>query len=88
MANGLPIDIETFRRLNTTDAKLDALFDVLIYMHSAGYECETDREKRLTHCEQRFKALENRKQFDTGMAGFMGLVGGAMVWFVKWVVGK
>lgn len=88
MANGLPIDLETFRKLRSPDDKLDALFDVLVYMHSAGYECEEDREARLSTCEKRFTALENRKKFDTGLAGGSGLVGGAIVWFVKWFAEK
>jgi hypothetical protein len=88
MANGLPIDIETFRRLQSQDAKLDALFDVLVYMHSAGYECEDDREKRLKSCEKRFTELEKRKTFDTGLAGGTGIIGGAIVWFIKWFTDK
>lgn len=88
MANGLPVDIETFRKLASTDAKLDALFDVLVFMHGAGYECESDREVRLRNCEQRFKVLEDRKKWDTTVSGFMGLVGGSVVWIIKWMVGK
>lgn len=88
MANGLPVDIETFRKLASTDAKLDALFDVLVFMHGAGYECESDREVRLRHCEQRFKVLEDRKKWDTSIAGFAGFAGGAAVWIMKWVMGK
>jgi hypothetical protein len=88
MANGLPIDLETFRKLQSQDAKLDALFDVLVFMHSAGYECEEDREARLSTCEKRFAALETRKKFDTGLAGGTGLIGGAIVWFIKWFADK
>lgn len=88
MANGLPVDIETFRKLASADAKLDALFDVLVYMHGAGYECETDRETRLKRCEQRFQAIENRKKWDTTISAFFGLIGGSIVWITKWMVGK
>lgn len=78
MANGLPIDIDTFRNLNSEDAKLDALFDVLVCMHQAGYECAPDREKRLTACESRFKQLEHRKWLDRGVAGVGGVIGGIL----------
>jgi hypothetical protein len=88
MPNGLPIDIKTFRALKSQEAKLDALFDVLVVMHSAGYECETDRESRLVKCEDRFRKLEARKKFDTSTAGFAGFVGGAAVWAMKWILGK
>lgn len=88
MPNGLPIDIETFRKLNTQDAKLDALFDVLAFMHNAGYECSADREVRLKNCEDRFRKLEARKKFDTTIASMAGLVGGATVWLIKWAMGK
>lgn len=83
MANGLPIDIETFRNLKSSDAKLDALFDVLSHMASSGYECEDDREKRLQTCEQRFKALESRKWTERGFSGSMGLIGGFLASLFK-----
>jgi len=88
MPNGLPIDIETFRNLKSADAKLDALFDVLAHMNSSGFECGTNREVRLIKCEQRFQRLEARKRFDTTFAGSAGLVGGALVWVLKWMIGK
>ena len=78
MGNGLPIDIDTFRNLNSEDAKLDALFDVLVCMHQAGYECGPDREKRLRACEDRFQKLEHRKWFDRGIAGIGGVIGGIL----------
>lgn len=83
MANGLPIDIETFRNLKSSDAKLDALFDVLAHMNSSGYECESDREERLKTCEDRFKALEKGEWRDRGFAGGMGLIGGFLAGFFK-----
>ena len=83
MANGLPIDIETFRNLKSEDAKLDALFDVLAHMASSGYECETDREERLKTCEQRFRTIEGRKWTDRGLSGSMGLIGGFLASLFK-----
>ena len=88
MPNGLPIDLQSFKNLNSTDAKLEAIFDVLVVMHGAGYECSIDRESRLKHCEERFEKLERRKGFDTTLSGFMGFVGGALIWAIKWMVGK
>ena len=76
MANGLPISKETFHALHSPEAKLDALFEVLVHMNSSGYECEEDREKRLTKCEERFQKIETRKWKDRGFSGSMGLIGG------------
>lgn len=83
MANGLPIDIDTFRNLKSSDAKLDALFDVLAHMASSGYECGSDRERRLQNCEKRFLSLENRKWTDRGFSGSMGLIGGFLASLFK-----
>ena len=88
MANGLPIDIDTFRNLKTTEAKLDALFDVLCCMYGAGYEGAADRGLRLQKCEHRFAVLESRKRMDTTVATGAGLLGGAIVWLIKWAMGK
>ena len=89
MANGkLPIDLETFSTLESVDSKLIALFKVLAHMASSGFECEEDREARLVMCEHRFAALERRKKFDTTFAGSAGFVGGAVVWAIKWAIGK
>lgn len=88
MANGLPIGIEAFRNLKSSDAKLDALFEVLAHMNASGFECSNDREARLIKCEQRFQRLEARKKFDTTFAGSAGFVGGALIWVLKWMIGK
>ena len=88
MPNGLPIDIQTFKTLDSFDAKLEAIFKVLVAMHSAGYECEKDRDMRLKDCEERFRKIERRKMWDTTTSGVMGFVGGAAVWALKWIAGK
>ena len=75
MANGLPIDLETFEKLPPSEQTV-AIFKTLLYMNNSGYECGTDREKRLAACEQRFKIIENRKWKDRGLTGSMGLIGG------------
>ena len=38
--------------------------------------------------DQRLLRLEKRKRFDTTFAGFMGLVGGAIVMTGRWVIGR
>ena len=89
MANGrLPIDLETFSDLESVDSKLIALFKVLAHMNSSGFECGVDREARLIKCEARFQKLEARKKFDTTFAGSAGFIGGALVWILKWMIGK
>lgn len=88
MANGLPIGIEAFRNLKSSDAKLDALFEVLAHMNASGFECGPDREARLIKCEQRFLQLEARKRLDTGVSATFGIIGGALVWVLKWMLGK
>lgn len=88
MAQGLPIDINTFRDLKSPKAKLDALFDVLVFMHSAEYECKVDRNANRMICAERFKHLESRKNWDTTLSGATGMVGGALFWIAKWIIGK
>ena len=88
MPNGLPIDLQSFEDLNSVDAKLKAIFTVVTHMYSAGYECGKDRESRLRKCEERFLRLERRKAMDTTVSGIMGLVGGALIWVLKWMAGK
>lgn len=83
MPNGLPIDINTFRKLGSSEDKLDALFDVLVCMHASGYECESDRERRIANCERRFKKVEAKEWKDRGFAGGMGLIGGFIASFLK-----
>lgn len=83
MANGLPVDIDTFRKLESADAKLDALFDVLTHMHSSGFECAADRERHRMDCDRRFSAIESRKWNDRGLSGGMGLIGGFLASLFK-----
>lgn len=83
MASGLPISKETFHALQSPEAKLDALFEVLVHMNSSGYECEEDREKRLSKCEERFVKLEKRKWSDRGLSGAMGAVTGFLAGLLK-----
>ena len=63
MANGLPINLDTFKRIESPEAKMDALFEVLVYLST---------EK----CEKRFSSIEKRNRIDTTISGLMGLVGG------------
>ncbi len=83
MANGLPIDIETFRNLKSSDAKLDALFDVLAHMAGAGFECSMEREAFRKICQGRITKLEQRHWKDKGFASGMGLIGGFLASLFK-----
>jgi len=38
--------------------------------------------------DQRLLRLEKRKRFDTTFAGFMGLLGGAIIMTGRWVIGR
>lgn len=80
MSNGISISKETFLELDT-DAKLIAVFDVLVAVHS---QCRC----RLEKCDARFDKLENRKKWDTTASAFFGVIGGAAAMLIKWVVGK
>jgi hypothetical protein len=78
MSNGITINKETFRQLDT-DTKLDSIFDVLVNIHE---ECKC----RFGTCEVRFKRLENRKIKDKGLAATAGLVGGFLAHVVQKVI--
>jgi hypothetical protein len=82
MTNGLPIDLETFESLPERQQNA-AIFKMLIYMQSSGYECHDDRERRLHRCEKRFEAIENRKWTDRSLTGGMGLIGGFLASLFK-----
>ena len=70
MANGLPIDKETFHQLKSPEAKMDALFDYLVHMTTV-------------QCERRFKTIEDRKWRDRSFSGAMGAVTGFLAGLLK-----
>lgn len=79
MANGIRISKETFGQLDS-ETKLDAIFDVLVSIHS---QCTC----RMDTCEKRFKQIENRKLRDKGIAGTAGLVGGFIAQIFQKIAG-
>jgi len=82
MANGLPIDLETFETLPERQQNV-AIFKTLIYIINSGFECEEEREKKRGDCEKRFEALEKNKNKDKGYAAGAGLIGGFLAWMMK-----
>jgi hypothetical protein len=82
MANGLPIDLETFETLPEKQQNV-AIFKTLIYMMSSGFEPEQDRENRRRSCEKRFKALEKRRNIDRGLSAGTGFIGGFVAAIAK-----
>lgn len=75
MANGLPISLDSFRKLPPEEQTTE-IFKTLLYMHTSGYECEEDRDKRLSICEARFRVIEKRKWGDRGLSGIAGGITG------------
>ena len=76
MPNGLPIEKETFHALKTPEAKMDALFDVLVYMNNSDFECAEDRKTYRMGCDERFINLEKRKWINTAASAGGGMIGG------------
>jgi len=78
MANS--ITKETYAGMDS-ESKLNVLFD---FAHES-HECATDTRDKLEALEKKF---DRRKRFDTAVSGATGLIGGAVMICVKWVVGK
>jgi hypothetical protein len=88
MANGLPINHDTFKNLKSLESKIDALFDVLVFMNSAGYESEADRKEKRSKCNERFQKLEKSKHYDKIIAGGTGFIGGFAAFLSKTFFGS
>jgi hypothetical protein len=73
MPNGLKMDIDTFHNLKSSEAKLDALYDALVY--------------QMEHCNKRFLRVEGRKKVDTGISAAFGFIGGAVAMLGKKLFG-
>ena len=78
MAN--TISKETYKGFDV-DSKLNVLFDYAIESH----RCAKDNEEKIEELDKKF---DRRKRLDTAVSGVYGLIGGALMVFVKWVVGK
>lgn len=78
MANGITRD--TYRELDV-NSKLNVLFDYAQKQHDKS--CAT--ADQLEELSDRF---ERRKRVDTAVSGASGFIGGALMVFVKWVIGK
>ena len=78
MAN--TISKETYKGFDV-DSKLNVLFDYAIESH----RCAVDNEERIEKLDKKF---DRRKRVDTAVSGATGFIGGAMMVFFKWVVGK
>jgi len=74
------ISKETYKGFDV-DSKLNVLFDYAIESH----RCAKDNEEKIEELDKKF---DRRKRLDTAVSGVYGLIGGALMVFVKWVVGK
>jgi len=77
MSNG--ISKETYTGMDT-GSKLNVLFDYAIESH----RCAHANEEKIEELDKKF---DRRKRMDTAVSGASGFVGGAVMVFVKWVVG-
>jgi hypothetical protein len=78
MANGISRD--TYLGMDV-DSKLNVLFDYAQKQHDKS--CATSDQ--LEALSDRF---EKRKRVDTAVSGASGFIGGALMVFVKWIIGK
>lgn len=78
MANGISRD--TFDGMDV-DSKLGVLFDYAKLANEK--QCATAAQ--VEALKQKF---DRRKRLDTAVSGASGFMGGAVVVFVKWVIGK
>ena len=78
MAN--TISKETYKGFDV-DSKLNVLFDYAIESH----RCMNTNKEKIEALDKKF---DRRKRFDTAVSGASGFIGGAVMVFVKWVVGK
>ncbi len=78
MSNGITKD--TYKGMDT-DSKLNVLFDYAL----ESYHCACANEEKIEELDKKF---DRRKKIDTAVSGASGFVGGAVMVFVKWMVGK
>ena len=83
MPNGLPFSKETFRKLDSAESKLDALFDVLVHMTESDFECSEDRDAFRTACQARITALEKSDIKTKGISAITGAITGAVTAFLQ-----
>lgn len=88
MTKTIGMSKDTFVKLKDTDAKLEALFEVLTEFVVVNLDQDEKCSGRVKECNEHFAKIEKRKAMDTTVSGVMGLIGGMLVWFVKWVVGR
>lgn len=90
MSNGMP-SWDEWSGLSAEQREY-SLFKVLSDLYSR--ECHRDEtcDRRLALCTDNFAKqtadillLKERKRFDTSIATVAGLVGGALVWVIKWI---
>ena len=77
MANG--ISRETYTGMDA-DSKLNVLFD----LQQENHACSCETRDRLEILENKY---DRRKRFDTAVSGASGFVGGALMVFIKWIMG-
>lgn len=78
MANGITRD--TYARMDV-ESKLNVLFDYAIESH----RCACANEEKIEELDKKF---DHRKRMDTTISGGAGFIGGALMIFIKWVMGK
>ena len=87
MSNGMP-SWEEWNEQLSEDQRKYRLYTVLDNLLKQECSRVTFCEKRSEICLSKFKAIDKQKTYDTTFSGVMGIVGGAFVWIVKWLVGK
>lgn len=78
MNGDLPVSKNTF--IHADDKTYRELeWDMLNHIYQGVGSCQDE-------CKPRIAKLEKRRKFDTTVAAFFGLVGGAMVHVAKWII--
>ena len=87
MTNGMPSWEEWNEQLSEDQRKyrLYTVLDNLLKQECGRVIFCEDRAKI---CLAKFESIDKRKTWDTGFSGVMGIIGGAIVWGVKWLAGK
>lgn len=77
--NSLKIEItsEQFEQIDDPNRKMNIIYNALLVQQQ---HCRIE-------CEKRFKKLENRKKFDTGLAGTAGAIFGFIGGWIKTKLG-
>ncbi len=70
---------DTFAEMDE-NSKLNILFDLL----DNAYKCACDTKDKLETLE---KKVDNRKKFDTTIAGGAGVIGGIIAHMGEWLIG-